>query len=61
MNQTDFAEALGMSKRTYIYRTNGEQPIWTLDELIKASKFNKGQISVERDGTIYNITIKEIK
>lgn len=60
MNQPDFADAIGISKRTYNYRITGQQPDWTFGEVVKASKFNRGQVTVSLEGKTYQVTIKEV-
>lgn len=59
MNISDFAQAIGLSKRTYLYRKTGEQPMWLLDEVIAAAEMNGGQIIIESNGKTYRIAIKE--
>lgn len=59
MTIPDFAQAIGLSKRSYIYRKSGEQPMWLLDEVIAAAKMNGGQIIIESKGKPYRINIKE--
>ena len=57
MNQTDFANALGISRRTYAFRLTGEQP-WLLHEIMKAADLNDGEVAIEMEGRVLNITIK---
>ena len=58
MTIPDFANAIGLSKRTYIYRKTGEQ-MWMLDEVVSAAEMNGGQIIMESKGKTYRINIKE--
>jgi transcriptional regulator with XRE-family HTH domain len=57
MNQTDFANALGISRRTYAFRLIGDQP-WLLHEVVKAAELNEGEVAIETEGRVLNISIK---
>lgn len=59
-SQFEFAKEIGVSPRTYAYRITGEQPNWTLSEIIQVSKFNKGQVTIDHEGKTFNVTIKEV-
>lgn len=59
-SQLDFAKEIGVSPRTYAYRITGEQPNWTLSEIIQVSKFNEGQVTIDHEGKTFNVTIKEV-
>ncbi|MBR2653983.1 MAG: hypothetical protein IKD59_05440 [Lachnospiraceae bacterium] len=57
MNQTEFANSLGMSLRTYCTRiTEGG---WSVRDIVAASSWSDGQIRVTVDGVDYDITIRE--
>lgn len=61
MTQENFAKEIGMIRRQYIARFNGENPNWKLAEVIKASKFNDGKIIVDVEGKTYFFDITEVK
>lgn len=56
MNQTDFAQLLGVTRRTYAFRLTGEQP-WLFREIMTAAKLNGGEVAIELDGDVINIKI----
>lgn len=59
MNQTAFSESIGVnSRRTYANRIGNVQP-WILNEIIKVTEFNEGQVRVTADGVDYLVDIKE--
>lgn len=60
MNQTNFAEKIGCTFRTYQGRITGYQPDWKLEEIIKASQMNGGKILINSMGTDYKIDIKKL-
>lgn len=60
MTQKQFAEHLGISVRTYLDRLNGTTPKWTIEEIIKASKLNGGEIIVEASDGIYDVHVQKV-
>lgn len=56
-NQTDFANSVGMSYRTYQERLSNTQPNWKISELIGIADYNDGKLQIEFEGETYNITI----
>lgn len=61
INQTQFAEKIGTTFRTYQGRLNGSQPKWLLDEVITAALFNEGQILISTAKGDYVIDISKVK
>lgn len=59
MNQQQFSEAIGCSRRTYNDRLNGKAPKWNADEIVKASQLNGGKIRLRSSGKFYNLDVKE--
>ena len=53
------AQKLGISKRNYIYKADGEVE-WKLSELIKLQELCKDSIELKHGGNIYSINIKKI-
>ena len=56
-NQTDFANSVGMSYRTYQERISKTQPNWKISELVEIADYNNGKLQVDYEGETYNITI----
>lgn len=61
MTQEQFAKEIGMIRRQYIARFNGENPTWKLNEIVRASQFNEGKIIVDVDGKTFYCDITEVK
>lgn len=61
LTQTQFANEIGMSFRSYQERLKGDRPKWFASEIIKASQFNNGEILVEMDGKTYQVKIKAVE
>lgn len=55
-SQVEFAEYLGMSRRSYQMKETGELPL-TQNEIIKAAKLNKGTIRVLGEDGYYDIKV----
>ena len=60
MTQAQFAEAIGSSRRTYIYRVNGDQP-WMLSEVVNIAKLNEGEVLINDGDRWYQIRIEEVQ
>lgn len=59
MTQAQFAEAIGSSRRTYIYRVNGDQPRM-LSEVVNIAKLNEGEVLINDGDRWYQIRIEEV-
>ena len=59
-SQIVFADLIGSTFRTYQGRLQGVQPKWTLNEIIKASEMNNGEVKVPTINGTYEITIKKV-
>ena len=59
LNQLEFAQKLGISKRSYIYKLEGTQD-WKLTELINLCKLTDEEIELKFGGDNYSVNIKKI-
>lgn len=60
-NQTDWAQLIGSTFRTYLARLQGTQPKWQLSEIIKATEYTKdGKVRINILGATYDITVKKV-
>lgn len=55
INQRTFCELIDIPYRTYHERLSGNHPKWTIDELVKLSNANNGEVRIGN----YDIKIKE--
>lgn len=60
LTQNEMAQELGMSKRSYINKIDGESG-WTLSELVNISKLCDDEIELKVGIDTYGIKITKIK
>lgn len=60
LNQTDFANSIGLSFRSYQERLQGKRKEWKFSEIAKASSYNKNKIRVETEDGVYEATINRV-
>ena len=60
LSQVDFAQALGMSRRTYLNRLSGDAPDYLVKEVVEASKYNKGKVKVKVGSEEYEIEVRKV-
>ena len=58
-SQTVWADLIGSTFRTYQARLKGDQPKWLLSEVIKASEYNNGYITIPTPSGAYNLKIEK--
>ena len=56
-SQVVWADLIGSTFRTYQARLKGDQPKWLLSEVIKASEYNNGYITIPTPNGTYNLKI----
>lgn len=59
MTQAEFAQELGISKRSYINRIDNESD-WCLKELIKISQMCDDEIKIKSGVNTYSVKVKKV-
>lgn len=61
ISQTEFANNIGMSFRSYQERLQGKRKEWKFLEIAKASEYNKGKILVITDEGAFECNFKRVE